>query len=141
MGDWPPISEVLAIKHESRILGQWLNPVSGPRNSQASSPCPKQHGAYPVPSWRNHIQGWMSVRGSYSHALEQRTLPGCSLTARKLGYGYLPGKITLFAIAVVKVAPFPCNTETPKNGRKSSVGEPQFHSSLNVTFPDKIEIN
>ena len=29
--------EVLALKHESRILGQWSNPVSGSRKSQASS--------------------------------------------------------------------------------------------------------
>ena len=38
-------AEVLALKHESRILGQWSNPVSGPRNSQASSLVAKQHRA------------------------------------------------------------------------------------------------
>ena len=36
-------AEVLALKHESRILGQWSNPVSGSRKSQASSPWAKQH--------------------------------------------------------------------------------------------------
>ena len=29
--------EVLALNHESRILGQWSNPLSGSRKSQASS--------------------------------------------------------------------------------------------------------
>ena len=33
--------EVLALKHESRILGQWSNPVSGSRKSRASSPWAK----------------------------------------------------------------------------------------------------
>ena len=36
-------TETLALKHESRILGQWSNPVSGSRKSQASSPWVKQH--------------------------------------------------------------------------------------------------
>ena len=31
-------SKVLALKHESRILGQWSNPVCGSWKSQASSP-------------------------------------------------------------------------------------------------------
>ena len=38
-------AEVIALKHESRILGQWSNPVSGSRKSQASSPWAKQHRA------------------------------------------------------------------------------------------------
>ena len=29
-------TEFLALKHESRILGQWYNPVSGSRKSNAS---------------------------------------------------------------------------------------------------------
>ena len=37
------LPEVLALKHESRILGQWSSPVSGSRKSQASSPWAKQH--------------------------------------------------------------------------------------------------
>ena len=36
-------AEVLALKHESRILVQWSNPVSGSRKSQDSSPWAKQH--------------------------------------------------------------------------------------------------
>ena len=67
-------AEVLALNHESRILGQWSNPVSGSRRSQASSPWAKQHRPQPVPSWRNHIQGWMKVRESYSRAFEQGSL-------------------------------------------------------------------
>ena len=38
-----PLSEVLVLKHESRILGQWSYPVCGSRKSQASSPWAKQH--------------------------------------------------------------------------------------------------
>ena len=49
------LSEVLALKHKSRILRQWADPVSGSRKSQASSPWVKQHRVYPIPSWRNHI--------------------------------------------------------------------------------------
>ena len=30
--------------------------------------------SHPVPSWRNHIQGWTNVRESYSPVLEQGTL-------------------------------------------------------------------
>ena len=40
------IPEILALKDESRILGQWFDPVSGSRKSQASSPWAKQHGGY-----------------------------------------------------------------------------------------------
>ena len=64
------LPEILALKHESRILGQWSNPVCGTSKSQASSPWAKQHRAKPVASWRNHIQGQMNVRESYSLALE-----------------------------------------------------------------------
>ena len=42
----PPLllrPEVLALKHESRIIGQPSNPVFGSRKSQASSPWAKQH--------------------------------------------------------------------------------------------------
>ena len=56
------------------ILGQWSNPVSGSRKSQASSQWAKKHRVKLVPSWRYHIQGWMNVRESYLHALEQGTL-------------------------------------------------------------------
>ena len=35
--------EVIALKHESRILGQLSNPVSGSRKSQSSSPWAKHH--------------------------------------------------------------------------------------------------
>ena len=38
-------SEALVVKHESRILGQWSNPVSGSRKSQDSYPWSKQHRA------------------------------------------------------------------------------------------------
>ena len=37
--------EILALKQESRILGQWSNPVSGARESEDSSPWAKQHRA------------------------------------------------------------------------------------------------
>ena len=38
-------AEVLALKPESLILGQWSNHVSGSRKSQASYPLGKQHRA------------------------------------------------------------------------------------------------
>ena len=66
--------EILALKLGSRILGQWSNTVSSSRKTQASFPWAKQHRVYPVPSWRNHVQGWMNVQESYSPALEQGTL-------------------------------------------------------------------
>ena len=37
---WP---DIFALKHEITILGQWSNPVSGSRNSQAHSLWAKQH--------------------------------------------------------------------------------------------------
>ena len=36
-------AEILALKHESRILGQWSFPVCGSRKIQAGSPWAKQH--------------------------------------------------------------------------------------------------
>ena len=36
-------AEVLALKHESRILGLWSNPVSGSRKSHTSFPWAKQY--------------------------------------------------------------------------------------------------
>ena len=36
-------AEILVLKHDSRILGQWSNPVVGSWKSQASSPWAKQH--------------------------------------------------------------------------------------------------
>ena len=41
------VAEFLAQKHESRILGQWSNLVSGSRKSQASSLWVKQHRVQP----------------------------------------------------------------------------------------------
>ena len=41
--------------HESSIT------VYGSWKSQASSPWAKQHRAEHVPSWRNHLQGWMTL--------------------------------------------------------------------------------
>ena len=60
--------EVLALKHESRILGQWSNeePSQFSIGQTAESTL--------LLSQRNHIQGWM-VRESYSPALEQGTWP------------------------------------------------------------------
>ena len=66
--------DVPDLKHESRILGQWSNPVCGSWKSQASSPWAKQHRALPVLSRRNRIQGWMNVQESYYRNLDQGTL-------------------------------------------------------------------
>ena len=64
--------EVLALKHESRILGQWTNPVSGSKG-RTKPVLQTAQILSPVPSWRNHMEGWMNVRESYSRALEQGT--------------------------------------------------------------------
>ena len=40
-----PVPEVLALKHESRILGQRSNPVYGSLKSQVGSPWAKQRQA------------------------------------------------------------------------------------------------
>ena len=49
-------SEVLALKHESRILRQRSNPVSGSRKSQTSSPWAK-HGylSYLLPKFEDLV--------------------------------------------------------------------------------------
>ena len=65
--------EVLALKHESRILGQWTNPVSGSKG-RTKPVLQTAQILSPVPSWRNHMECWMNVRESYSRALEQDTL-------------------------------------------------------------------
>ena len=65
--------EVLALKHESRIFGQGSNPVSGPRKSQASSPCAIQQSLTCSIMEKPHT-GLMDFRESYSHALEQGPL-------------------------------------------------------------------
>ena len=75
-------AELLALKHESRILG--YDPRTPKRMCQNSTlylvqgrAKPVLHGpnsrVKPVPSWRNHIQGCMNVWESYSRALDQGT--------------------------------------------------------------------
>ena len=65
----PPISshaEFLALKNESRILGHSSNPVSGFSMMKQVRLC----AVWPMESWLgsslNHIQGWTTVRESYS---------------------------------------------------------------------------
>ena len=60
------VIEVLALQHESGKLGQWSNPVSGSRKSQASSPWAKQE--------KPHTGFSDNVREFYSRALEQGNL-------------------------------------------------------------------
>ena len=50
---------VFALKHKSRILGQWSNPVSGLRKSQASSPWAKQHRVFHHGETTYRV-GWMA---------------------------------------------------------------------------------
>ena len=52
-------AEFLALKQESRILGQWSNPVSGLRKCQASSPWAKQHRVFHHGETTYRV-GWMS---------------------------------------------------------------------------------
>ena len=54
-----------------------IQPFIWSSRSKASSPWAKQHRVKPVPSWRNHTQGWMNVWESYSRAEEEQgTLVG-----------------------------------------------------------------
>ena len=68
----PP--EFLALKHKSRILGHSSNPVCGFFMIEQVSLC----AVWPMENWLgsslNHIQGWTTVRESYSRALEQGPL-------------------------------------------------------------------
>ena len=54
-------ADILFPKHVSSIIRQSPNPVCGSWKIQASYPWQKQHRAQIVPSWRNHIHGWMNV--------------------------------------------------------------------------------
>ena len=67
-------TDVLFLKHESRILRQSSNTVCGFSMMGQLRLC----AVWPTKNWldssRNHIQGWMSVRESYYHALEKRHL-------------------------------------------------------------------
>ena len=71
--DWIPSqeSEVLALKQESRIIGQPTNPASGFSMMELCA-------VWPMDNWLgsslNQIQGWTTVRESYSCALEQGPL-------------------------------------------------------------------
>ena len=67
-------SEVLALKHESRILRQRSNPVSGSRKSQNQFSMGHTAQSLTRSIMQKHIQGGMNVRESYSPALEQGTL-------------------------------------------------------------------
>ena len=68
-------ADVFFLKHARSILRQSSNPVCGSWKSQASSLWAKQHIAYPVLSWRNHIKGWKTVWICYWHAPQNRSLP------------------------------------------------------------------
>ena len=64
-------AEFLALKHESRILGHSSNPVCGVSMMEQV----RLSAVWPMENWLgsslNQIQGWTTVRESYSHALEQ----------------------------------------------------------------------
>ena len=64
-------ADILFLKHVSSIFRQSFNPVCGSQNTQASSLWAKHHRAYPVLSWRNHIQYTIC----YCKALEKGCLP------------------------------------------------------------------
>ena len=65
---------ILLLNHDCIILRQSSNPVCFSWKNQASYRWANQHRAYSVPSWRNHIQGWMIVWIFYCHALEKGCL-------------------------------------------------------------------
>ena len=51
---------IFSLKHESSIFKSFIQPYMWFWKCQARSPWDKQFRAYPVPSWRNHIQGCMT---------------------------------------------------------------------------------
>ena len=68
------LSELLALKHESRILRHSSNPACGFSMMEQVRLC----AVLPVETWLGssltQIQGWTTVRESYSGALEQGPL-------------------------------------------------------------------
>ena len=66
--------ELLALKHTSRILGHSSNPICGFFIMETVRLC----AVWPRENWLgsslNQIQGWTTVRESYSRALEQGPL-------------------------------------------------------------------
>ena len=74
------LPDFLALNHKSRILGHSSNPVCGFSIMEQVRLCAVwlMEG-----SSLNHIQGWTTVRESYSRALEQGPLvPGCQGQSR-----------------------------------------------------------
>ena len=70
----PSLPEILALKHESRILRHLSNPVCGffmMEHVRLSSVWPMENCLGPS---LNQIQCWTTVREYYSHALEQGPL-------------------------------------------------------------------
>ena len=63
--------DILFLKYACSILRQSSEPVCGLWKSQDSSLWAKQHRAWPVPSWRNHIQGWVTVWECCTHAYKK----------------------------------------------------------------------
>ena len=78
--------EFLALKHEPRILGHAFNPVCGFSMMEQVRLC----AVWPIDNWLgsslNQIPGWITVRESYSGALEQGSLGriGRTHTARSI---------------------------------------------------------
>ena len=66
--------DILFLNHESRILGHSSNPVCVFSTVEKVRQC----GVWPTENWlsssMNQIQGWTTVRESYSRALEQGPL-------------------------------------------------------------------
>ena len=89
-------SEVLTLKQESRILGQWSNnTASGSRKSQASSPWAKHHRIYPVQLWER----WCDPQAEGSW---KRYRPRAFLAAWGPGRAYLICKLRRLDLGYVK---------------------------------------
>ena len=72
-GLYGPSTDFLALKHTSRILGHSSNPVYGFSMTELVRPC----AVRPMENWLgslNQVQGWTTVRESYSRALKQGPL-------------------------------------------------------------------
>ena len=83
-------ADILYLTDACSILRQSSYPVCGLWKNQASSLWAKRHRAYPVPSMRNQIQGWMTVLICYCHPLQKV----CLLASHRRGRRTTNGPIS-----------------------------------------------
>ena len=93
-------AEFLSLKHKSRILGHSSNPVCAFSMMEQV----RLFAVWPTENWLgyslNQIQGWPTVRESYSRALKQRPLRG----SQQVYSGFHPLVSNVLLLLFAKVA-------------------------------------